>query len=70
MIEANISLHDFENSAGILLVASKWMLIDQQRINDFADATNDHQFIHVDVERAASEGGFSRSHHNYFSRHQ
>ena len=30
-----------------------WMKIDQQRINDFADATNDHQFIHVDRERAA-----------------
>ena len=32
---------------------SDWMTIDQARINDFADATNDHQFIHVDRERAA-----------------
>lgn len=31
---------------------TEWMLIDQQAINDFADATHDHQFIHVDTELA------------------
>lgn len=31
---------------------SDWFAIDQQRINDFADVTLDHQFIHVDPERA------------------
>jgi acyl dehydratase len=31
---------------------SDWFTIDQQRINDFADVTLDHQFIHVDPERA------------------
>jgi acyl dehydratase len=30
-----------------------WLRIDQQRIDDFADATDDHQWIHVDAERAA-----------------
>lgn len=30
-----------------------WVLIDQDRINNFADATLDHQFIHVDAEKAA-----------------
>ena len=30
-----------------------WMSIDQERINQFADATDYHQYIHVDVERAA-----------------
>jgi len=35
------------------LDASAWMLIDQDRINDFADATLDYQFIHVDEEKAA-----------------
>lgn len=54
MLETNISLADFINSAGKQLDASQWLLIDQQRIDDFADATNDHQFIHVDVERAAA----------------
>ncbi len=34
-------------------VAGDWFEIDQQRINDFADATLDHQFIHIDPERAA-----------------
>ena len=33
---------------------SDWLLIDQQRIDRFADATEDHQFIHVDPERAAA----------------
>src|SRR5580704_18784062 len=31
---------------------SEWLEIDQSRINRFADATDDHQWIHVDVERA------------------
>ncbi len=31
---------------------SEWFLIDQDRINRFADVTEDHQFIHVDIERA------------------
>ena len=35
------------------LDSSSWILIDQDRINSFADATLDHQFIHVDEEAAA-----------------
>ena len=31
---------------------SDWILIDQNRINRFADATEDHQWIHVDIEKA------------------
>ena len=31
---------------------SEWLQVDQDRINQFADATGDHQWIHVDVERA------------------
>jgi len=34
---------------------SEWITIDQDRINRFADATDDHQWIHVDVERARRE---------------
>ncbi len=34
---------------------SSWLSIDQARINAFADVTDDHQFIHVDPERAALE---------------
>ena len=34
-------------------VAGDWFEVSQERINDFADATLDHQFIHIDPERAA-----------------
>jgi len=34
---------------------SDWMLIDQERINRFAEATDDYQWIHVDTERARTE---------------
>lgn len=43
---------------------SDWVLIDQNRINAFADATGDHQWIHVDVERAKRDmpGGKTIAH--------
>lgn len=44
-------LHEY---VGTCLGRSDWLTIDQGRINDFADATGDHQFIHVDPERAAT----------------
>ncbi|MGO3933068.1 MaoC family dehydratase [Rhodopseudomonas pseudopalustris] len=37
---------------------SSWHVVDQQRIDVFADATEDHQFIHVDAERAKRETPF------------
>jgi acyl dehydratase len=37
------------------LGVSKWILIDQDRINRFAEATDDFQWIHVDIERAKAE---------------
>jgi acyl dehydratase len=37
---------------GTDLGVSEWLQIDQQRVNLFADATGDHQWIHVDVEQA------------------
>lgn len=37
---------------------SEWMEITQERVNLFADATGDHQWIHVDPERAAKESPF------------
>ena len=40
--------------AGEHLGASDWFTVDQARINLFADATDDNQWIHVDVERAAA----------------
>ena len=43
--------------AGHEVGASDWLLIDQDRVNLFADATGDHQWIHVDVPRATAEMG-------------
>ncbi|MDG1845053.1 MAG: MaoC family dehydratase [Acidimicrobiales bacterium] len=42
-----------QNTIGLDPVAGEWFEITQERINDFADATIDHQFIHVDIERAS-----------------
>ncbi len=41
-------------AAGEELGTSDWLTVDQERINMFADATSDHQWIHVDTERAAA----------------
>jgi acyl dehydratase len=67
MLKGNISLEDFKNSAGTELEPSAWLLIDQKRINCFADATNDHQFIHVDAEKAAASPFGSTIAHGFLS---
>ena len=43
---------------GAQLGPTEWVQINQERINQFADATGDHQWIHVDVERANRESPF------------
>ncbi len=48
------SLDDFTAAAGEELGSSEWVTVTQEQINTFADATGDHQWIHVDPERAAS----------------
>jgi acyl dehydratase len=47
-------LAEFAEAEGDVLGTSDWMEIDQERIDLFARATGDHQWIHVDVERAAA----------------
>jgi len=42
-----------KESIGADLGTAEWLMIDQQRINAFADCTIDHQFIHIDPEKAA-----------------
>lgn len=49
---------EFEAYLGKELGVSQWHTIDQQQINRFADATLDHQWIHVDEEKAQNEGPF------------
>ena len=46
------TLDDLASYVGKELGTSSWVDVDQDRINAFADATDDHQWIHVDAERA------------------
>lgn len=48
------NLAEFVAAAGSQLGPSEWMEITQERVNLFAEATDDHQWIHVDPERAAA----------------
>jgi acyl dehydratase len=41
------------NAVGTTFDPSEWILVSQERINTFADCTEDHQFIHIDQEKAA-----------------
>ena len=52
------SYDEFASHLGENLGTSEWLLVDQERINMFADATLDHQWIHVDVERAKQESPY------------
>lgn len=53
-----ISLENALASAGKEVGVSPWREVTQARIDRFAEATDDHQFIHVDPERAARETPF------------
>jgi acyl dehydratase len=48
------SLDEVAAAQGEELGTTDWVVIDQDRVDRFADATGDHQWIHVDVEKAAS----------------
>lgn len=48
-----IKAEEMPNLVGRELEPSPWLEITQERVNQFADATNDHQFIHIDPEKAA-----------------
>ena len=52
------SYEDFQQYVGQVLGASDYVELPQERINMFADATLDHQWIHVDVERAKKESQY------------
>ena len=52
------SVDEFLNLSGEFLGMSEWMSIDQNVINHFADSTFDHQWIHVDKERAETESSY------------
>ncbi len=49
------TIEDAQALVGTEVGVSDWVLVDQTRINLFADATDDHQWIHVDPDRAARD---------------
>ncbi len=55
------SYEEFAAYEGKELGVSEWVEITQERINRFADATDDHQWIHVDVERCKQESPFGQT---------
>ena len=50
-----VDVNEIESYKGKEMGYSEWMTIDQERINQFAEATSDHQWIHVDEEKAQKE---------------
>ena len=52
MTKIYASPRDLLGQEGTALGPTDWLLVDQGRVNGFADATGDHQWIHVDPERA------------------
>ena len=54
------TLQELEQAVGVLdLAQSNWIEVAQERIQLFADATGDHQWIHVDAKRCATESPFA-----------
>ena len=58
------NIEELKTLVGQEIGLSEWTTISQDRINKFADATGDHQWIHIDVERAKNElpGGTTIAH--------
>ena len=52
------SFEEYKSLEGVMVGNSSWHMIDQDQINRFADATQDHQWIHVDPKKAESEGPY------------
>ena len=57
MTKIYTSPRDLIGQEGTVLGPTEWLAIEQDRVNGFAEVTGDHQWIHVDVERA-KEGPF------------
>lgn len=57
-----LALADLPGLVGQEIGVSDWLEITQDRVNRFADATGDHQWIHVDIERATKELGAPIAH--------
>src|SRR6476659_9832893 len=58
MSSTTTTIAELPSLKGQELGTSDWIEITQERVNTFADATGDHQWIHIDVERAKAESPF------------
>ena len=54
----SLTVASLDSLVGRQFAPTEWILIDQRRIDQFAECTGDHQFIHVDPERVARETSF------------
>lgn len=61
------NLAEMSKEVGNEIGVSDWVEIDQDRINKFADATGDHQWIHIDPERTQKELGMPTIAHGYLT---
>lgn len=52
------SVEELKSLVGQEVAVSDWVLISQERVNLFAEATGDHQWIHIDVERSRKESPY------------
>ena len=63
-----LTMSNMKDRVGSELGVSDWMVVGQERINEFAECTGDRQWIHVDVERAKRESPFGGPvAHGYFT---
>ncbi len=53
-----LTVEELEAEVGKEVAVSEWMILSQERVNQFAEATDDPQWIHVDPERAKRESPF------------
>ena len=53
-----LTVEELEAEVGKEVAVSEWMVLSQERVNQFAEATDDPQWIHIDVERAKRESPF------------
>ncbi|HYC41427.1 MAG TPA: MaoC/PaaZ C-terminal domain-containing protein, partial [Noviherbaspirillum sp.] len=52
------SVEELRSLVGQEIAVTDWITVNQERVNQFADATGDHQWIHLDVERSKKESPY------------
>jgi len=68
MAPRTLTIDELKAMKGQEIGTSEWHLVTQEEINKFADATHDHQWIHVDPERAKTESLFGGPNaHGYYT---